>query len=212
MQREIYLLSDKKVEGVHNLPMIEIKFLTTDIDITLYDAFIFTSKNGVKAIDNLTPKWKEIPSYAIAPATAKVIQSYGGKLVYTGSAHHGDQFAEELISLLKGEKVLYIGGEKTVSSLVDILNSKGITCDKLALYETVCKKYDSKIVLPKNAIIIFSSPSTIECFFESVVWDESFQAISIGQTTAKYFPQNIKPIIAKETSLESCIQEALAIS
>lgn len=204
----IYLLSDKKVEGTINLPMIEIKFLKSDSDITVYDALIFTSKNGVKAIDALDKTWKEIPSYAIAPATAKVIESLGGDLAFFGESNHGDQFADELLEKLQGKKVLYIGGTKSVSKLVEILNSNEVYCDKVALYRTICKEYDSKIELPKNSIIIFSSPSTIECFFKNCVWDESFQAISIGTTTAKYFPKDIKPIISNSTSLEACVLKA----
>ena len=43
-------------------------------------------------------------------------------------------------------------------------------------------------------------------------WDESFKAISIGHTTAKYFPSNITPLIADTTSLESCVKKAIELN
>jgi uroporphyrinogen-III synthase len=98
-----------------------------------------------------------------------------------------------------------------VANLVEILNTNGVTCIHEPIYETSCVKYNEKITLPKNSIIIFSSPSTIECFFKNVIWDESFKAISIGNTTAKYFPKDIIPIISDNTSLNSCVQKALSL-
>jgi len=40
----VYILSDKKVEGAINLPVFEIEFIPQDIDLKSYDAIIFTSK------------------------------------------------------------------------------------------------------------------------------------------------------------------------
>jgi len=82
----------------------------------------------------------------------------------------------------------------------------------LIVYETVCTQFDTNIKLPKNATIIFSSPSTIKCFLKNIEWDESFKAISIGDTTAKFFPSHIIPTIADKTSLESCVQKAIEIN
>ena len=75
------------------------------------------------------------------------------------------------------------------------------------MYNTKCKQKINKIP-EKNSIIIFSSPSTIKCFLNNFKWDSSYKAISIGKTTAKYFPDFIKPIISDNTSLASCVQKA----
>jgi uroporphyrinogen-III synthase len=209
--KNIYILSDKHIKHSKNIPVIDIKYIKQDVDLKKYDALIFTSKNAVKAIDSMDDSWKKIPSYVIAPQTAKVIKSLGGILQVVGKEHHGDEFASEIIDELQGKKVLYVGGTKIVSNLMNILKDNGIECDDLVVYETICKKYNSKIRLPKNSIIVFSSPSTIECFLKNVDWDESYTAISIGQTTAKFFPEYIKPEIAENTSLESCVKKALEL-
>ncbi len=210
-QKNIYLLSDKKVKHAQNFPQIDIKVIEQEVDLSQYDGLIFTSKNGIKSIDKITSTWKEIPAYVIAPQTAKTLKWHGGKLEYVGKDKHGDQFAKELIPKLQNKKVLYISGAKTVSNLVDILNENGVLCEQKVIYETFCKEYPKKIKLPKNSIIIFSSPSTIECFLKNTHWDESFTAISIGQTTAQHFPEYITPIVSENTSLDGCVQKALQL-
>ncbi len=206
--KKIYILSDKKVDGAINIPVIKINYKKQKIDLSKYDALIFTSKNAIKAINSMDKSWKKIPSYVIAPQTAKIVKSLGGNLFFTGEKKHGNEFAKEIIDDLVGKKVLYICGTKVVSNLISILNENNVLCDYLPVYETVCKKYDKKIGLPNDSIIIFSSPSTIECFFKNINWSDTFQAISIGKTTAKYFPSYITPHISDTTSLESCVQKA----
>ena len=202
----IYILSDKKVDKAKNIPIFEINFISKTIDFSQYDALIFTSKNAIKAIDTIDKKWKEKPSYAIAPQTAKTIKEFGGNLQFTGKTNHGDSFAKELLGKFKHQKLLYLRASKVVSNLTKILK-----CDEVVIYETVCKKIDKNITLPKHSTIIFSSPSTIDCFLQQIKWDKTFKAISIGKTTASFFPDYITPIIAETTSIESCVDKAIDI-
>ena len=105
---KIYLLSNQKYSGVENLEVFHIEYIKSNIDLSFYDALIFTSKNAVYSLDSFNKNWKEIDSYVIAPKTSQVIESLGGKVVFTGITSHGNEFAKELISLLKDKKVLYI--------------------------------------------------------------------------------------------------------
>lgn len=210
-RKHIYVLSDKEVKYTKSLPVIETQMIEEKVDLSSYDALVFTSKNGVKYIDRLTNEWKKIPAYAISAQTAKAIKDLGGKVAFVGKEKHGDEFAHELLSLLSGKKTAYVGAQSTISNFMKILQENGIECDHIPVYHTVCKAYEKKITLPKGSVVIFSSPSTIECFFKNVTWDESFTAISIGRTTAKYFPDFIQPLIAENTSLESCVYKALSL-
>jgi len=210
-RKDIYVLSDKQVKYAKSLPVIETQMIEGKIDLGSYEALVFSSKNGVKYIDRLTTEWKKIPAYAISAQTAKEIKKLGGKVAFVGKEKHGDEFAHELLKLLTGKKTAYIGAQSIVSNFMKILKENAIECDHIPVYHTVCKAYEKKISLPKGSVIIFSSPSTIECFFKNVAWDESFTAISIGKTTAKYFPDSIQPLIAENTSLESCVYKALSL-
>jgi len=204
---KIYLLNNLKYEGVENLEVFKIDYIKSDTNLSNYDALIFTSKNAIYSLDSFNNNWKEIPSYAIAPKTAKVIKKYGGNLVFTGESSHGDSFADELIGKLKGKKVLYIKALKTVSNLVEILKNNEITIDELVTYKTSCN--NSKKKLEENSIFIFTSPSSVECFFKNYEWHKSYKAVAIGKTTSKYLPFEIDYVISPKTSIEECIKLAL---
>ena len=167
---------------------------------------IFTSKNAVYSLDSFNKDWKKVDSYAIAPKTANVIEKMGGKVNFTGITSHGDEFAQELITLLKNKKVLYIKALKTVSNLVKILKENDILVDELITYQTSCKKSNSS--LKDNSVFIFTSPSSVECFFKQYQWKNNYKAIVIGKTTAKYLPKEVNYTISSETSIDECINLA----
>lgn len=204
---KIYLLNNQKFTDVINLEVFSIKYLSSKIDLNLYDALIFTSKNAIHSLDSFNKDWQNIDSFAIAPKTANIINNYGGKLVFTGLSSHGNEFAKELIPLLKNKKTLYIRAYKVVSNLVEILKENSINIDELITYETVCNN-KVNIQIENNSTIIFTSPSSVECFFKNYSWNNSLKAIAIGKTTAKYLPKNIDFLISSTTSIEECIKLA----
>lgn len=208
----IYVLNDKKVKWAKNLPVIKIETIKVEFDFSQYDAIIFTSKNAIYSLNSYNQEWIKKPIYAIAPQTAKVASNLGAKIKFVSKEKHGDEFAKELVPLLKNKKVLYIRGSKVVSNLVETLNSNGAICDETIVYRTVCAEFTKKIKLPKKSVIIFSSPSTIECFLKNAQWDESYRAVSIGHTTQKYFPPYITPHVSETTSLDSCVKKAIELS
>jgi uroporphyrinogen-III synthase len=212
MKRKIYLLSNKSYKDTISLPMLDIEFIQADINFENYDAILFTSKNALFSINSFSSSWKQKDILCIAQMTANEVEKLDVDVSFTGSSGHGDDFAYEIIDNLKNKyknkKLLYLRGDKVVSNLVDILNKNDIKCDQIIVYKTVCKNYNIKPDISKNSIIIFTSPSTIECFFKNFSWDSSYKAISIGKTTAKYFPNYITPIIADNTSIQSCINKA----
>lgn len=203
---KIYLLNDQKYQDIENLDVFGIEYISSNIDLSAYDALIFTSKNAIYSLDSFNKTWKNIPAYAIASKTANIIEKLGGKLVFTGITSHGDEFANELILKLKDKKILYIKALKTVSNLVEILKTNQIEIDELVAYKTSCKK--SNIVLEDNSVFIFTSPSSVECFFKQYTWNNTYKAIVIGKTTANYLPENINYKISPLTSIEECIKLA----
>ncbi len=203
----IYLLNNMKFDGIKNIPLLKIQYLPKEIDIKSYDALIFTSKNAIYAIDSFCKDWKKIPSYAITSKTADIIKKLGGIIEFEGENGHGNEFALELVPYLKNKKVLFLRAKKVVSNLVNILQDKNINIHDIAVYETICNEIKTTS-LPKNSIIIFSSPSTVKYFFKQFLWDNSFKAISIGKTTANYLPNNIDSYICEKTSIQECINLA----
>lgn len=204
---KIYLLNNQKFEGVENLEIFKIEFIPSFVDIKKYDALIFTSKNAIYSLDSFNNDWKTIPSCAIALKTADIIKQKGGNLFFTGKSSHGNEFAKELIPILKNKKVLYVRALKVVSNLVEILKEENIDIEELVTYKTVCNK-DLDLNISDNSTIIFTSPSTINCFFKKYTWNDTLKAIVIGKTTAKYLPKDVKYQISAKTSIQECIKLA----
>jgi uroporphyrinogen-III synthase len=203
---KIYLLSSQKYSDVENLEVFQIKYIKSKINLLNYDALIFTSKNAVYSLDSFNKDWKKIPSFVIAPKTAQIIEKLEGIVAFTGITSHGNEFAKELVGLLANKKILYIKALKTVSNLVEILKENKILVDELVAYETTCK--ESNITLEDDSIFIFTSPSSVECFFKQYSWKDSYKAIVIGKTTADYLPNHIDFIISSQTSIDECIKLA----
>ena len=210
--KKIFILNDQKIEGVVNIPLLNIKVLPQNINIKHYDALIFTSKNAIYSLNSFNTEWREIPSYAIAKKTKKIIEEEGGITNFVGKSSHGDEFAYELKDLLANKKTLYIRAKKVVSNLVQILKDNQVMVDELITYETSCNKLEYHVDIPENSIIIFTSPSTIKCFFDLYIWDDSYQAICIGKTTASYLPKGIASKISPSQSLNECIKFAKSFS
>lgn len=206
----IYLLSDTFHEGVVNLPQIKVTCKEIELDLASYDALIFSSKNGVRAINRINKSWKKIPSYSIGKQTANEIKKLGGNVKFVSSSAYGNDFADELIDLLKNKKVLFIRAKTVLSNLEDILKNANINLESKVLYETKCREKNGEDIT-KNSIIIFTSPSTIDCFFKNHKWDKSNEAVCIGDVTAKAFPLDIPLHVSKIQTIEACITLAKTI-
>ncbi|RBQ26717.1 MULTISPECIES: uroporphyrinogen-III synthase [Arcobacteraceae] len=206
--KKIYLLNDQKFDNIENLEVFEIEYLKFDIDVKQYNALVFTSKNAILSLDKNNKEWIDIPSYVIAQKTANVAKRFNSNIAFIGSSGHGNDFAYELIPYLKNKKVLYIKALKTVSNLPNILRENSINVDEIVAYRTTCNKKEP-ILLEENSTIIFTSPSSVECFFKKYSWHSSFKAIVIGKTTALYLPKNIDYQISVSTSVEECVKLAL---
>jgi uroporphyrinogen-III synthase len=205
---DIFVLSQKEYDGAKNLPVILFNFFDKEIDLEPYEAIIFTSKNGVKAIDRLTSKWKDLKLFSIGSATTKALNDAGAKAFYTAKSSYGDNFANEIKEYLSGKKVLFVRPKVVTSNLNQILLDCGVKLSEIVLYETICNECKNLKKPPKNSKIIFSSPSTIECFFKCFEWDESYKAVVIGDKTASFMPKGIDFSLSKKQTIPSCIELA----
>ncbi|AFL67958.1 uroporphyrinogen-III synthase [Sulfurospirillum barnesii SES-3] len=207
----IYLFSDQSHEGVEHLPLFEIVFTSSSPRLEEVDAIIFTSKNSVKALELCGVYWQDKACYAIGEGTAAAIRACGGNLLFTCKHSYGDLFAHELIPLLKDKRVFFPRAKEVISPLFEILHSAGVTIFQEIMYETLCRHYAPVYAPAKNAILIFTSPSTVHCFLKNFSWDESYRTIVIGTKTAAVLPLHVKPIIAEVQTIAHCVALAKAL-
>ncbi len=203
----IYVLSDTQVEGAKRLPVIKQRFFTPNIHFLTYDYLIFTSKNGVRAAQNISEEWKRVPALAVGEATASEIRKLGGQVVYTAKSYYGDAMAQEIIKHFSPKKrYLYLRSKVVSSNLMQILYKAGFCIDEAIVYETLCTPCEELKRPPKGSVIIFSSPSTVRCFLACFGWDESYRAVAIGEKTAKAFGKPVK--VAPKPTLTSAVEFA----
>ncbi len=205
----IYLLSPTPKPGVQHLPMIRFDLIPQAIDFSKYDGVILTSKQGVVALDEVSGgAWRDLPAAAIGKQTALEIEARGGKVIYTATKAYGDVLAEELSEKFPTMRWLYARPKVVVSKIAADLRDAGIAVDEAVVYETSCVRYDADAAPKKEAVLIFTSPSIVRCFLENFGWLEGWRAVAIGHKTADAFPEDIKPLLSPDTSIDKAVEYA----
>ncbi|MGF7479767.1 uroporphyrinogen-III synthase [Campylobacter concisus] len=204
--RKIYLVSNTKTadESVVNLSVSKIEFLKFEINLSEFDALVATSKNAFKALkfNGISPI--NLPVFAIANSCAAAAKEFGFSEIYTGQNAHGDDFAREILPLLKGKKVLYLKGKDSASNFLEILQDGGVNIKAVIAYENVLNPCKMELKPPKDSILIFSSPINVRNFLTNFGWDESYQTISIGKITAKELKFST-PLVSQSQDINACI-------
>lgn len=207
MKLQIYLLNNDKYEGVINYPVIKINFLSPFISFNNIDYLIFTSKNGVRAVDNLTDEWRKIPAFAIGKATASEIKKLGGIVEFISSKAYGDEFAKEINKKYRNKNFLFLRAKEIVSDIKSFFENSDNNLKEITVYETVCNK--PKNYIKKPAIVIFTSPSTVKCFSKLNDF-ENILPIAIGNKTKEVLLDCTKNSILtpKIPSISECVKLA----
>ena len=205
--RKIYLVSNTKTadESVVNLSVSKIEFLKFEINLIEFDALVATSKNAFNALKfNEISALENLPVFAIASGCAAAAKGLGFTQIYTGQNAHGDDFAREILPLLKGKKVLYLKGKDSASNFLEILQKSGVNIKAVIAYENVLNPCKMELKPPKDSILIFASPINVRNFLTNFGWDESYQTISIGKVTAKEL-KFTTPIVSQNQDINACI-------
>ena len=205
--RKIYLISNTKTadESVVNLSVSRIEFLKFDLNLSEFDLLVATSKNAFNALKfNEISALENLPVFAIASGCAAAAKGLGFTQIYTGQNAHGDDFAREILPLLKDKKVLYLKGKDSASNFLEIFQNGGVNIKAIVAYENVLNPCKMELKPPKNSILIFASPINVRNFLTNFGWDESYQTISIGKVTAKELKFST-PLVSQSQDINACI-------
>jgi len=211
MPKAIYLLSPTPKEGTIALPMIDFAVTAKSIDFSKIDTLMFTSKQAVVTANKIDPSWKNTPCIAIGPATKKQIEDLGGEVIYFPKDFYGETLSSDIAKFFRDRKLLYLRPKEVSFDSKGFLEKEGIILQEQIIYETSCLTYPLEDKPLKGAIIIFTSPSTIQCFLKNFDWDESYTAVVIGKATKVHLPINSNYVVADEPLISSCIKKAHTI-
>ncbi len=213
MSRPVYLLSPTPVDGVRHLPMIEFHTIAQEIDFSPFDGIIFTSKQGVAALDEISHgKWRHTPAAAIGEMTAAEIEKREGKVIFIASKAYGDVLSMELRERFDSFRWLYPRPKVVASKIASDLRAAGIDVQERIIYETRCKAYDEAMKPEEGAVLIFTSPSIVRCFFDTFGWSESYRAVAIGKKSAAAFPEGVACSVSPSQTLEEAVSFAKSLA
>ncbi|CUU40082.1 MULTISPECIES: uroporphyrinogen-III synthase [Helicobacter] len=222
----VVLAGTRKIEGVRSLITNKIVFAPLTHTLEGIDALIFTSAYAIKSLiesasqnlpntlhfSPILAHWKEIPSFVISPASAKILYEQGAKVEFVGKSAHGKTFAQEIIPLLQGRRALYLRAKEIVSGLDSILKNAGICIEEAIMYENIPQKLPLELKPKPKSVIIFSAPSAYDSFVANFGWEDLYIAIAIGQSTFARFDKHITAYVSPSANFESCIAFAKDIA
>lgn len=207
MQKNIYLFSLTPYAGVNHINTLHVSYFTPQIDFTQYDYLIITSKQVLEALKNYDESWKSLAVLAVSKPTAEAVKKAGGKILEFGSGY-GDHLAKIINSYNQEKRWLYLRGKEVASDFALTCKQNGYDIDEAILYETSCSDDCYHVSVQEDAALIFTSPSSVECFLKHHDFKHTQNIIVIGTTTARAIPHGISYKIASNPTMQSCIQKA----
>ncbi len=206
--RPIYLFSiSSHSEAIHIDPL-HITFFTPSIDFDAVDYLIITSKQAVKALQNYDKKsYIDKKALCISKASASAFEAIGGEVLEIGKGY-GDTLYEAIKGYPKERKWLYLRAETVANDFATKLNDEGYAVEEAIVYKSECSKQILTCTVEDNAILIFTSPSSVKCYLQTHNFKHTQDIIVIGKTTAKTIPQGFGYTLSDETSVQSCMEIA----
>ncbi len=206
--RPIYLISKTPFEGVIHIP---ISFLNPVIYFAQYEGIILTSKQALLALQYYTFAWENLQCICVSEGTAEAAREAGVVQVEVGNGY-GKSIPDVLNSKKRQGKWLYLRPKVIASEWVEHARSKGFEIDEAVVYETTCNKDIDRINITNDAVLIFTSPSSIECFLKHHIFHKTQTVVVIGQTTKNALPKTVEGYISPETTVASAVKTAQKIA
>ncbi len=208
--RPIYLVSKTshhETEGVIHIPILSIHFLTPSIYFSQYDGIVVTSKQGALALSHYSLDWERLHVVCVGESTAQTMRELGVKHIETANGY-GEGLLDVLALQKDHQKWLYCRPKMIASSWPSRARERGMVIDEVIVYETQCNQEMKLVEIASDAVLIFTSPSSIECFQERYTLLPTHRIVVIGKTTKNALPSGIESMQSENTSVESCVKMA----
>ena len=174
-----------------------------------FDYYIFTSKNGVKSFLNLDfVNGKIINAICLGERTKDALLENGIKPAFFSNESYADNLINELVNnqIVRNKKILLVLGNLADNRIEEGL-SPLCNVSRINIYQTNLETSKNKAITNllknRNTISIFTSPSSFQAF-SNLYESEETTLVSIGKTTSKYieFSGFTSKIIASEQTYD----------
>lgn len=200
-----YLFSISSHPDATHINSLSISFFKPTVDFSKYDYLIITSKQSCEALKQYdNNEYISKKALCVSQQSAKSYEALGAKVLDVGEGY-GDNLAEIIKTYPKETKWLYLRAKLTASDFVNLTQKDGHSIDEIVLYKSECSEDILNIKVEDDATLIFTSPSSLNCFLKNATLKSTHKVIVIGKSTAKALPFGIKYDISQATTIESCM-------
>jgi uroporphyrinogen-III synthase len=202
---EIYLFSTSSHPDAISINSLDIELLNPRIDFSEYDYLIITSKQTSNALEKFYNKsYTSTKALCISEKSAEAFEKIGGEVLEMGSGY-GDNLVDIIQKYPKDTKWLYLRAEIVASDFVQVSIENGYKIDEKVVYRSKCSQEIKDFSLNDEATLIFTSPSSVECFLLKHKFGANHKVIVIGTSTAKALPKGIDFKLSNLRTIQSCI-------
>jgi uroporphyrinogen-III synthase len=202
---EIYLFSTSSHPDATSINSLDIELLNPRIDFSKYDYLIITSKQTSNALEKFYNKsYTSTKALCISEKSAEAFEKIGGKVLEMGSGY-GDNLVDIIQKYPKDTKWLYLRAEIVASDFVEVCLNSAYDIDEEVVYRSKCSQEIKDFSLNDRATLIFTSPSSVECFLLKHKFSTNHKVIVIGTSTAKALPKHVTFRLSKLRTIQSCI-------
>jgi len=198
---KIYLFSATPNLNALHVNTLDFDFFQPQINFSNYDYLVLTSKKAVDALQYYNKKdYINIPALCISRFTKEYYEKFAGKILDVGNGI-GSNLQTIIDTYPKDKKWLYLRAKEIASDALHV--------EEAIVYESRCSDEILNFRLEdKDAILIFTSPSSVRCFLKNNSLHVEQKIIVIGTTTAKALPTKVNYKVSDKTSINSCLELA----
>ena len=210
MPQKIYLFSLSSYPDTIHIPSLDVEHRSPDIEFCKYDSFIITSKQAIKALENYENLFLA-PAICVSAKTAEAYEKIGGEILDVGDGY-GKSLIAKVQEYDKSKRWLYLRAQSVASDFVGVLQNQGYAIDEKIVYKSECSQAILNVDVQEDAILIFTSPSSVKCFLQRHSFSEKQKVVVIGTTTQQALPKNVSAHVCDANSIESCVKIAQNLS
>lgn len=165
------------------------------------DWIFFSSKNAVKHFFEQNPDVNGAKLGAVSKATAEEIRKFGKRADFIGSSDDTRMTGKKFSATVGNKKVLFPQARGSMKTIQQQLKKDQVV--DLVVYETIKSVVDMRQMTADNAqILVFTSPSNVEAYFEENKISAEQQVIAMGDATASALKKNKVKISKQPVSFD----------
>jgi len=180
----------------HKITIEDRSLIKTFPVINKLDSFIlkhvewifFSSKNAIEYFFQLNPVLpKKVKFGVLGRASEDMLRRFGKMADFNGESEGIDtsDIAKQFALLANGSTILFPGAKDSLRTVQQAL-SADTKIIELPVYETVM---DENVESSTAGVLIFTSPSNVEAYFQDNLLEPGQQVVCIGKSTGKKFDE-----------------------